>query len=66
VFDNEPYVNPEFISMENIILTPHIASATYEAREKMTSQAVGSILKVLKGEKPEEIVNEDVWESRRS
>ena len=66
VFDNEPYVNPEFISMENIILTPHIASATVEAREKMTSQAVGSILAVLSGNKPQEIVNEEVWGKRRN
>ena len=65
VFDNEPYVNPELIAMENVILTPHIASATWEAREKMGSQAVDAILKVLHFEKPENMVNEDVWEKRR-
>lgn len=65
VFDNEPYVNPELIAMENIILTPHIASATNEAREKMTSQAVGAINAVLSGQKPENLVNKDVWEKRR-
>jgi len=32
VFDNEPDINPELIGMENIVLTPHIASATWEAR----------------------------------
>lgn len=65
VFDNEPYFNPEFLSMENIVLTPHIASATHDAREKMGEQAIGSILKVLEGEQPEELVNEDVWPKRR-
>jgi glyoxylate reductase len=65
VFDNEPYVNPELIAMENVILTPHIASATWEAREKMGSQAVDAILKVLHFEKPENMINEDVWDKRR-
>ena len=65
VFDNEPYINPELVGMENVVLTPHIASATWEAREKMGHQAVDSILAVLKGKKPENLVNEEVWEKRR-
>ncbi|OGM28231.1 D-glycerate dehydrogenase, partial [Candidatus Woesebacteria bacterium RIFCSPHIGHO2_01_FULL_41_10] len=44
VFDNEPNINPELVAMENVILTPHIASATWEARNKMGSQAVDAIL----------------------
>lgn len=65
VFDNEPNVNPELLEMENVILTPHIASATQEARGKMGQQAVGAILAVLSGKKPENIVNDDVWDKRR-
>lgn len=65
VFDNEPYVNPELIAMENVILTPHIASATWEARNKMGDQSVDAILKVLNNEKPDNMVNEEVWEKRR-
>lgn len=66
VHENEPQMNPEMMQMENTILTPHIASATVEVREKMTSQAVDNILKVLAGEKPENLVNPEVWEKRRS
>ena len=66
VFENEPNINPELIAMENVILTPHIASATWEARDKMGEQAVTAILKVLRGEKPETIVNDDMWDNRRS
>ena len=66
VFENEPDINPELIAMENVILTPHIASATWEARDKMGEQAVTAILKVLRGEKPETIVNDDMWDNRRS
>lgn len=65
VFENEPNINPELITMENVILTPHIASATWEARNKMGEQAVSSILDVLSGTKPQNIVNENVWNNRR-
>ncbi|KKQ53018.1 hypothetical protein A2865_02745 [Candidatus Woesebacteria bacterium RIFCSPHIGHO2_01_FULL_39_17] len=65
VYDAEPNVNPELINMENVVLTPHIASATWEAREKMGQMAVDAILKTLGGEKPENMVDEDVWEKRR-
>jgi glyoxylate reductase len=65
VFDNEPDINPELIGMENIVLTPHIASATWEAREKMGEQAVSAILDTFQGKKPENLVNKEVWEKRR-
>jgi len=65
VYDNEPNINPELIGMENVVLTPHIGSATWEAREKMGEQAVSSILAVLAGKKPENLVNEEVWGKRR-
>ena len=65
VFDNEPDIDPELIGMENVILTPHIGSATHEARDKMGEQAVGAILNTLSGKKPENMANEEVWEKRR-
>lgn len=65
VFDNEPNIEPELVGMENVILTPHIASATYEARKKMAELAEDGIIKTLKNEMPENIVNKEVWENRR-
>lgn len=65
VFENEPNINPELIGMENVILTPHIASATKEARFKMAELAVEGILSTLKGVMPSNIVNEEVWNNRR-
>ena len=65
VFDNEPNIDPELVGMENVILTPHIASATWEAREKMGQQAVSGILDTLGGNKPQNLINEEVWENRR-
>lgn len=66
VFENEPDIDPELINMQNVILTPHIASATWEAREKMGSQAVDALLNFFSGKKPDNIVNEDVWQEKRS
>lgn len=65
VFDNEPNVNLELMEMENVVMTPHIASATVEARDKMGEQAVSAILDTFSGKKPENLVNEKVWEKRR-
>lgn len=65
VYDNEPNVSPELIGMPNVITTPHIASATWEARNKMGERAVGAILDALSGKRPENLVNEKTWENRR-
>lgn len=65
VFDNEPIINPELIAMPNVITTPHIASATFEARDKMGKQAVSAIIDTLAGKKPENLINQEVWETRR-
>ncbi len=65
VFDNEPNIAPELIESPNVITTPHIASATYEARNKMGEQAVSAILDVFSDKKPENLVNPEVWSARR-
>ena len=65
VFENEPNIDPELIGMPNVITTPHIASATYEARNKMGELAVSAILNVLQNQMPQNIVNKEVWVNRR-
>jgi lactate dehydrogenase-like 2-hydroxyacid dehydrogenase len=65
VFDNEPSIDMELINMPNVITTPHIASATWDARNKMGELAVGAILEVLNDQEPSNIVNKDVWPKRR-
>ncbi len=65
VFDNEPNINPELLALPNVVLTPHIASATDKAREKMGDQAVSAIIDLQKGDKPQNIVNPEVWDKRR-
>ena len=65
VFDNEPNIDPELISNQKVVTTPHIASATWEARNKMGEQAVSALIDTLKGIKPQNMVDEKVWDLRR-
>lgn len=65
VFDAEPNIDPELIGMENVVLTPHIASATHEARNKMGELAVVGLLDTLASKKPANLVNPEVWDKIR-
>ena len=56
VFENEPAVEPVLLKLENIILTPHIASATEETRAKMAELAAENIIFALSGKEPPNLV----------
>jgi glyoxylate reductase len=47
VFEQEPLVSEELLAMENVVLTPHIASATYETRHAMGRLVVSALRAVL-------------------
>lgn len=57
VFEKEGEVNPEFFKLENVVLTPHIASATHEARECMSECVAENIINVLSGKPAKSPVN---------
>jgi len=56
VFEQEPAIEPGLISLENVILTPHIASATEETRAKMAELAADNIIAALSGKEPPNLV----------
>jgi glyoxylate reductase len=62
VFENEPAVEPELLSMENVVLLPHIASASLKTRTLMATMASDNIIAHYKGERPPNIVNPEVLE----
>jgi len=62
VFENEPAVEPELLSMENAVLLPHIASASLKTRTLMATMASDNIVAHYKGERPPNIVNPEVLE----
>lgn len=65
VFENEPNIHPELLGKQNVVLTPHIASSTNEAREKMSQLAVEGLLHAFSGKKPLNMVNPEIWNTRR-
>lgn len=52
VYENEPDVHPALLRLDNVLLLPHIASATTEARTAMADLAVSNVLAVLSGKPP--------------
>lgn len=52
VFTNEPHVPPELFDLPNVVLTPHLGSATRQTREAMTRLVVDNLLAVERGEPP--------------
>ena len=52
VYENEPALTPGLAELENVILTPHTASATFEAREAMSTLAAKNIIEALNGRVP--------------
>lgn len=58
VYEFEPRITEELFSMENVILLPHIGSATIETRDNMAIMAAENIIAVLNGQKPLNLVPE--------
>jgi lactate dehydrogenase-like 2-hydroxyacid dehydrogenase len=56
VYENEPALAPGLAELENVILTPHIASATEETRQAMSEIAAKNIIAVLEGQTPPNLV----------
>lgn len=60
VFENEPKFNPEFLKLANVVLAPHIASATVSTRRNMAMLAAKNLVAALTGERPPNLLNPDV------
>jgi len=67
VYDPEPPApdNPLF-QLDQVVLTPHVASFTDEGRRRMGLTVVEDTLRVLRGELPQYLANPEVWTDRRS
>ena len=57
VYEEEPKVHPKLLELENVVLAPHIGSASIETRDKMAATAGEDLRAVLRGEQPENPVN---------
>jgi lactate dehydrogenase-like 2-hydroxyacid dehydrogenase len=52
VFENEPKVEPDLLTLENVLLVPHLGSGTVETRTAMADLAVRNVAAVLSGQPP--------------
>ncbi|MCB9218039.1 MAG: D-glycerate dehydrogenase [Ignavibacteriales bacterium] len=57
VYENEPKINKDLLKLNNVVLLPHIGSATIETRDEMAKLAAKNIVNVLFGKKPLTPVN---------
>jgi glyoxylate reductase len=65
VFENEPEIEPELLKLDNVVLAPHIASASYATRSKMSVMVAENIIKALNGEVPPNLVNPEVLQKKK-
>ncbi len=66
VFEREPTITRKLLTLTNVVLTPHIGSASVETRERMAIMAAKSIIDVYGKKVPANIVNKDVLRKIRS
>jgi glyoxylate reductase len=59
VFEAEPKANPALLKRKDVILTPHIASASVETRTKMTVMTANNLVAFFEGKRPPNALNAD-------
>ncbi len=60
VYEREPAVHPGLIRMPNVVLAPHIASATTRTRSEMSAMAARNMATAVRGGRPPNLVNPEV------
>jgi glyoxylate reductase len=61
VFEREPELHQALLALENVVLVPHIGSASVPTRTRMAVMAAENLLAALHGERPPHVVNPDVY-----
>jgi lactate dehydrogenase-like 2-hydroxyacid dehydrogenase len=64
VFEKEPQVHPLLLELENVVLAPHIGSASVDTRRKMSMTAAGNAAAVLEHRRPPNLLNPEAWQNR--
>jgi lactate dehydrogenase-like 2-hydroxyacid dehydrogenase len=61
VFENEPALDPRFLALDNVVLTPHIGSSTRATRRAMAMLAADNLIAALQGRRPPNLLNPQAW-----
>ncbi|MEM1514095.1 MAG: glyoxylate reductase [Candidatus Thermoplasmatota archaeon] len=65
VYENEPEVSDELLSLNNVVLAPHIGSASYETRSRMAIMVAENVLAALNGKIPPQCLNPEAIKYRK-
>jgi glyoxylate reductase len=60
VYENEPFIHPG-LKRPNVVLAPHLASASIETRSKMATIAANNVIALFQGQRPPNILNPDIF-----
>ena len=61
VYEQEPIINPALLKQKNVVLLPHIGSATHETRSNMAIMAAKNLLTGMQGRQPPNCVNSEIY-----
>jgi len=61
VFEFEPKIHPALLAMPNVVVSPHMGTATRETRLAMALLAADNLLTALAGQRPLHLVNPEAW-----
>ena len=61
VFEREPEVEPRLLALENVVVIPHLGSATVDTRNAMGALAVENVFAALDGARPPTLLNPDAF-----
>ncbi len=64
VFEKEPEVHPDLLELENVVIIPHLGSATVDTRIAMGMLAAENLIAALEGRQPPTLLNPEVWEQK--
>ena len=65
VYEDEPEVHPELLKLDNVVLAPHIASASVRTRSQMSEMAARNAITGVRGGRPPNMVNPEVFDQQR-
>jgi lactate dehydrogenase-like 2-hydroxyacid dehydrogenase len=57
VYEKEPEIHPELLKLQNVVLLPHIGSASVETRDRMAEMAAKNVLAALEGKEPPNLID---------
>jgi glyoxylate reductase len=63
VYENEPFIHPG-LKRTNVVLAPHLASASVETRTKMAVMAAQNVVSLFNGQRPPNMLNPDIFKKR--